>query len=184
MFSNRLAVMGEFVNTTQTLQTISEKELSRQPLSLDESLFLQRLVEFDYTGARTYTGWYPALFYQPGKDIVPLDPASGIQVSGDNEGSDYWDALVTDVHTDPPDQLTPDPGSILHEGIGNVQMLWIAVDCGPDDRAVYAGPVLSHYEFELGPTTRLTDAEWKDRVRAGLLPPQPEWTRSYLVPKP
>lgn len=184
MFSNRLAVMDEFVNTTRTLQTISEKELSRQPLSLDESLFLQHLVEFDYTGARTYTGWYPALFYQPGKDIVPLDPASGIQVSGDNEGSDYWDALVTDVHTDPPDQLTPDPGSILHEGIGNVQMLWIAVDCGPDDRAVYAGPVLSHYEFELGPTTRLTDAEWKDRVRAGLLPPQPEWTRSYLVPKP
>ncbi|MBP7826763.1 MAG: DUF3160 domain-containing protein, partial [Verrucomicrobia bacterium] len=106
------------------------------------------------------------------------------QVSGDNEGSDYWDALVTDVHTDPPDQLTPDPGSILHEGIGNVQMLWIAVDCGPDDRAVYAGPVLSHYEFELRPTTRLTDAEWKDRVRAGLLPPQPEWTRSYLVPNP
>jgi hypothetical protein len=63
-------------------------------------------------------------------------------------------------------------------------MLMIAVDCGPGDVAVYAGPVLSHYEFELGPTTRMTDSQWKDQVRVGALPPQPEWTRAYLVPKP
>jgi hypothetical protein len=141
-------------------------------------------VEFDYLGRRTYSGWYPALFYETGSQYIPPDLQNWIEPTGDNHGSDYWDALVTDVHTDPPDILTPDPGSILHEGIGNVQLLMIAVDCGPGDIAVYAGPVLSHYEFELGPTMRLTDSQWKDQVRAGTLPPQPEWTRGYLVPKP
>lgn len=184
MYSNRLAVMDQFISTTDTLRAISEKELAKIPLSASESLFLQRLVEFDYLGQRTYTGWYPALFYEAGSQYIPRDYQSGIEPTGDNEGSDYWDALVTDVHTDPPDILTPDPGSILHQGVGNVQMLMIAVDCGPGDLAVYAGPVLSHYEFELGPTTRMTDSQWKDQVRAGTLPPQPEWTRSYLVPKP
>jgi hypothetical protein len=185
MYSNRLAVMDQFLNTTDTLRAISEKELARTPLSASESLFLQRLVEFDYTGARTYTGWYPALFYKPGSEYIPPQYIPPDQATtGDNEGSDYWDALVTDVHTDPPDILTPDPGSILHQGVGNVQLLMIAVDCGPGDVAVYAGPVLSHYEFELGPTTRMTDSQWKTEVRAGNLPPQPEWTRGYLVPKP
>ena len=185
MYSNRLAVMDQFLATSETLRAISEKELSKTSLSAEENLFLQRLVEFNYFGARTYTGWYPALFYKPGSDYIPpqyLPPDN--EPTGDNEGSDYWDALVTDVHTDPPDIATPDPGSILHQGVGNVQLLMIAVDCGPGDVAVYAGPVLSHYEFELGPSTRMTDSQWKTEVRAGNLPPQPEWTRGYLVPKP
>jgi len=48
--------------------------------------------------------------------------------------------------------------------------------------APIAGPVLSHYEFELGPTTRQTDSQWKSDIRAGILPPHPDWTRGYLVP--
>ena len=72
---------------------------------------------------------------------------------------------------------------MVHEGVANVNLLLIAIDNGPD-RMVYAGPVLSHYEFELGPTTRETDDQWKSDARAGNLPTQPDWTRSYLVPGP
>jgi hypothetical protein len=166
------------------LRGISEKELNKTPFSAAENLFLQRLVEFDYVGKRTYTGWYPQLFYQPGSEYVPLNYNANIQDTGDEKGSDYWDALVTTVHTDPPDVVVGDAGSILHEAVGNVQLMMIAVDNGPGDLATYAGPVLSHYEFELGPTTRLTDAEWKTRVSANDLPPGPAWTQGYLVPKP
>ncbi len=183
MYSNRLAVMDQFTNATDTLRAISEKELSKTSLSTAETLFLQHLVEFDYVGQRTYTGWYPEMFYEPGSQYIPPDYQSGNEPTGDGQGSDYWDALVTDVHTDPTDIIVGDPGSILHEGVGNVHLLMIVVDCGPGDRAVYAGPVLSHYEFELGPTTRKTDAQWKSDVSAGILPPQPDWTRSYLVPR-
>ena len=97
---------------------------------------------------------------------------------------DRWDPLVTDVHTDPPEPLVNDPGSVLHEGVGNVHLLMIAVDCGAGGTAVYAGPVLSHYEFELGPTTRETDSQWKADAATSNLPAQPDWTRGYLVPGP
>jgi hypothetical protein len=60
-------------------------------------------------------------------------------------------------------------------------MMLIAVDNGPD-RMVYAGPVLSHYEFEMPMNTRLSDDEWKAEMRAGRKQPSPEWTKSYLVP--
>ena len=120
-----------------------------------------------------------------GKRIRPADTARlTIKDTGDEKGSDYWDALVTTVHTDSPDAMVGDPGSILHEAVGNVQFMLIAVDCGPGDLAVYGAPVLSHYEFELGPTTRLTDAQWKSQVTNNIIPPAPDWTKGYLVPKP
>jgi hypothetical protein len=182
MCSNRLAVLDRFANALATLAGISEKELAKTALATNEIEFLKDLVEFNYAGERTYGGWYPQLFYQPGSEYVP--PNFDSQVSGDNQGSDFWDALVTTVHTDSPNLLVGDPGSILNEGIGNVQLLMIAVDSGPGDLAVYAGPVLSHYEFETGPTTRLTDDQWKAEVTNDTLPPAPDWTQSYLVPKP
>jgi hypothetical protein len=58
----------------------------------------------------------------------------------------------------------------------------IAVNWGPNYSAVYAGPVMSHYEFQLDPATRETDSQWKTDVRAGNQPAQPDWTRSYFVP--
>lgn len=184
MYTNRLALMDHFVSTMETLCALSEKELSQTPFSAADTLFLQQLVEFDYIGRRTYTGWYPKLFYQPGSEYVPDNYHTNIEDTGDEKGSDYWDALVTTVHTAPEDVVVGDPGSILHEGVGNVQLMMIAVDCGPGDLAVYAGPVLSHYEFELGPTTRKTDSQWKADIQAGILPPQPDWTRGFLVPRP
>jgi hypothetical protein len=177
IWTNRVRFLETFANTMATLQAISEKELALQPLSGDEVFFLKGLIENPgavYTGARTYSGWYPGLFYMNVRAQRSVDFAS----------SDRWDALVTDVHTDVPSVLVGDPGGILHQAVGNVHMLLVSVDCGPSGAAVYAGPVLSHYEFELGPTTRLTDSQWKSQVRAGDLPLQPDWTRNYLVPGP
>ncbi len=182
MYSNRLALMDRFTNTMDTLRALSEKELSKTPFSSADSNFIQRLVEFDYTGARTYTGWYPNLFYQPGSEYVPPTPDYN-RDSGDEKGSDFWDPLVTTVHTDSPDAIVGDPGSILHEAVGNVHFMLLAIDNGPGDLAVYGAPVLSHYEFELGPTTRLTDAQWKSQVTNNIIPPAPDWTQGYLVPK-
>jgi hypothetical protein len=182
MYANRLAHMDRFTNTMDTLRALSEKELSKTPFSTNDNQFLQRLVEFDYVGRRTYSGWYPYLFYQPGSEYVPSTPDYQ-QDSGDEKGSDFWDPLVTTVHTDPQDVVVGDPGSILHEAVGNVQFMLIAIDNGRGDLAVYGAPVLSHYEFELGPTTRLTDAQWRSQVTNNIMPTAPDWTKSYLVPK-
>ena len=47
---------------------------------------------------------------------------------------------------------------------------------------MYAGPTLSHYEFEMPGVARKTDGEWKADLLDGKAPPRPEWTRGYLVP--
>jgi hypothetical protein len=173
IYTNRLQFLDNFAMQMATLRDISVKELSRQPLNSNEVFFVQSLIEnpFQYGSVRSYSGWYPQIFYYNARAqrslISPYDT---------------WDALVTDVQTDPTDVVVGDPGSILHEGVGNINLLMIAVNWESNDSAVYAGPVMSHYEFELGPTTRETDSQWKSDVRAGIQPPQPDWTRSYLVP--
>lgn len=174
---HQLSFLANFAGQMVTLRTIAEKELAQQPLTQAESDFLKDIVEqhanYSPTG-RQFNGWYPGLFYPNAYQIYPF---------GTGEGSDMWDALVTDVHTDPPAPYVGDPGAVLHEGIGNVHLLMIAVDNGPD-RKVYAGPVLSHYEFERPVNARMTDARWKANLQSGQKPPSPEWTRSYLVPTP
>ncbi|MGZ5566060.1 MAG: DUF3160 domain-containing protein [Limisphaerales bacterium] len=175
--SNQLAHLQNFANTMLPLQGISEKELLQVPLVSSENDFLKNLIELHiwYTGERSYTGWYPSLFY---KNVYQTNP---YQLT---LGAGKWDALVTDVHTDPADPfLTHDPGAVIEEAVGNVHTMLIAVDNGID-RMIYAGPVLSHYEFEVPPPTRKTDADWKATLKTSTKPPSPDWTSSYLVPYP
>jgi hypothetical protein len=81
------------------------------------------------------------------------------------------------------------PGSVLHQGVGNVELLMIAVNNG-EDKMVYAGPVFSHYEFEMPGVLRKSDDEWRKDITTSnwqtdstrdTLPPRPDWTKSYLV---
>lgn len=172
---NQIFCLTNFAAQMRTLQSIAEKELAQQPLSQTETDFLKNIVEqisAYNSGQRTYSGWYPKLFYRSVFQTVAF---------AKNEGSDKWDAQVADVHTDPPSPVIGDPGAVIHEGIGNIHLLMIAIDNGPD-RMVYAGPVLSHYEFEVPGTTRLSDADWQSKLRNGPKTPSPEWTQSYLVP--
>ena len=175
--SNQLSFLTNFAAQVSTLADISERELAQEPLTIEETDFLKNLIEqvWAYANFRQWNGWYPGLFYRN----VFFNQNSWIIV--DLPDCDFWDALVTDVHTDPPDLLTGDPGAVIHEGVANVNLLLIAVDNGPD-RMVYAGPVFSHYEFEMPANQRLSDADWKARILAGQKPPPPEWTSSYLVP--
>jgi hypothetical protein len=180
--TNQVAFMRRFAATAGTLKRMAEMELAQRPFGIEEELFIRNLVEdvgFERAGCggfRRYGGWYPQLFYQ-----------SSVQpdfLFHQDYGSDKWDAVVVDVHTDLPDPLTGDPGSVLHQGVGRALMLMIAVDNG-SDRMVYAGPVLSHYEFEIvGPPQRLSDEEWRGRTWVRDFPAPPEWTKSYLIPMP
>jgi hypothetical protein len=174
LWTNRVQYLDNFAARMTTLRDISVKELSRQGLSSNEVFFIRSLIEdpYGYISARTFSGWYPGLFYSNARALH----------SSMYSTSDAWDALVTDVHTDPLDPIMGDPGCILHEGVGAVNLLMVAVNWGAGDAVGYAGPVMSHYEFELGPTTRKTDSEWKAELRAGNPPAQPDWTRSFFVP--
>ncbi|MFP4099913.1 DUF3160 domain-containing protein [Coleofasciculus sp.] len=156
--------LENFAEKVAILKDIATKELAQQELSQEQTRFLRNIVEIDGgSGGPYYRGWYPSLFYEEPKD------------------SNSWDAIVADVHTDVPDPVFGDPGAVLHQGVGNVDLLMIAVDNG-EDKMVYAGPVLSHYEFEMPGVVRKSDSEWQNDIKEGNVPPRPQWTEGYLVP--
>jgi hypothetical protein len=171
--ASRLQFLDNFAACMTTLRDISIKELNRQVLSSNETFFIQSLIEnpSQYGSVRSYSGWYSTIFYRNARAARSVISTC-----------DMWDSLVTDVQTDPTDLFVGDPGCVVHEGVGTVDLLMVAVNWGTNDTGVYAGPVLSHYEFEMGPSTRKTDSEWKSELRAGTKPPSPDWTRNYLVP--
>jgi hypothetical protein len=175
--TNKVPINLKWVQTRQTqhfqnfarqlaiLKGIAEKEVEGKELTKDETQFLEKLVEIQFrgSGGPFYRGWYFSLFYK-----------------GPTDG-DKWDAIVADVHTDVPDSVAGDPGCVLHQGVGNVDLMLVAIDSGKD-RMVYAGPVFSHYEFEMPGVSRKSDSEWRKDLKEGKAPPRPAWTKSYFVP--
>ncbi|HAX78677.1 MAG TPA: hypothetical protein DCY88_23300 [Cyanobacteria bacterium UBA11372] len=155
-----------FAEKLAILKGIAMKELAQEEFTEAENYFLKKIVEVIHqgSGGPTYSGWYFGLFYKG------------------HEDSKKQDAIVADVHTDVPDPIMGDPGCVLHQGIGNVDMLMIAVDNGKD-KMVYAGPVLSHYEFEMPGVSRKSDSEWQNEIKRGNVPPRPDWINSYFVPQ-
>jgi hypothetical protein len=111
-------------------------------------------------------GWYPRLCYSartpPALEMTPV---------------------IADVFTDSPSPAQGDDGGVLHEATGFARMLMVAIDSGPD-RAVFAGPIYSHYEFYEPGLRRLTDQEWETRLFQKSAPASPEWTDGWLIHSP
>ena len=179
--SNQVTFLKHFATQIGKLREIAEQHTRHEPLSAAQLQFvndmMQNVSSNNYYRIRTYTGWYPGLFY---RHSVRIAWDSGYKYEYEY-GATKYDALVTDVHTDPPSPLHNDPGGILHQAVGKVHLLYIVVDDGAK-LTTYAGPVFSHYEFETAFPTRLTDAEWKGMLANGQEPPHPDWTRTWLVP--
>jgi hypothetical protein len=161
--------LDAFAKAATMLLAIAEKEVAQMPLNAAEVKFLKDTVVLGGgSGRPPISGWYPNLFMRRSQ-----------QMSQDD--AHKWVALVADVHTDPPSPPAGDPGCVVHQGVGNVDALIIAIDNG-QDRMVYAGPVFSHYEFETPNAVRLTNTDWHDALRSGKNPPRPEWTAGFVVP--
>jgi hypothetical protein len=160
----QVAFLRNFGRQVGVLKGIAAKQLAQKELTAGEKKVLEDVVQINRgSGITRYNGWYPKLFYKGERDCAD------------------WEPLVADVHTNVPAPPVGDPGCVLHQGVGNVDLLMIAIDNGKD-RTVYAGPVLSHYEFERPIAKRQSDSEWRKDAVSGRLPPRPEWTKAYLVP--
>jgi len=133
-------------------------------LEMSDVVFLKTVMEETFgSGGSMFRGWYPKLFYSNEVDCAKPD------------------YIVADVHTDPKDPDSGDLGCIVHEGLGGVHLMLVAVDVKGGKLTCYAGPVMSHYEFLMAPDQRKSDAEWENEFYTNKKP-QNEWTQSYLVP--
>ena len=189
--SSQVSHFRRFAETVTVLQALAVKELAQQCFSADDEKFVDSLMEDRQGGGcggpLRYSGWYPQLFY---RTIYWND----VEFHS-TYGAGAYDVLVADVHTDVPDPIVHDPGSVLHEAVGAANLLMLAVDNG-GDRFVCAGPVLSHYELEvIGDPRRISDEEWQGIISWNIFPDgltpslveglaPPAWTQSYLVPAP
>jgi hypothetical protein len=172
--SNQVAFLRNFAARMASLEDISVRQLAHEPLTAEQIESLQNIVEVqkDYFGRR-FTGWYPNLFYMNCF-------FEGMRANYDfhyRQGCDRADQIITDVHTAP----SPDPGYVLHQGVGRVNFLQIAIDCGEENPVIYGGPVLSHYELPTAGLNRMTDTEWSAKFNGGPRPVPPPWTSEYVV---
>lgn len=179
LLARMAAFLDNFGKSMSDLHGIAQKQLDHTALSEEEESFLKRVMEEERgSGSTRYLGWYPMLFYTRPED-------SGIR-----------EVLVTDVHTDPADPNVGDPGCIVHEGVGDVHVMFVVADTSDQKDGerldgglcCYAGPVFSHYEFVAPAGTRLTNEQWKRVLDEGAAcgiskPPQPVWTQPWLVAK-
>jgi hypothetical protein len=179
----QLAFLDRFASNCTTMQLLAEKELQEQPFEEEEESFLLDLVEKQrsYTG-RNYTGWYPRLYYgaYEGFDLITSNALARLLLEPQRLDFMKPVALVADVLTAPPDAIAGDAGAVLHEAVGRVNFMMVAVQNG-SDRMVFGGPVYSHYEFNLSGVQRMNDTEWQSKLQSAR-PVAPEWTRAWLVP--
>ncbi|MCO5298111.1 MAG: DUF3160 domain-containing protein [Fimbriimonadaceae bacterium] len=84
-------------------------------------------------------------------------------------------ALVADIHTADPLAFTV--------AVGHADDLIAIV---PIDGKLYLarGPAFSYYEFTVPMSERMSDEQWKSRLREGKAPPRPFWVPSFFVAKP
>jgi len=152
------AFFQKMAGTLGQLEKLAGKELQAEPFSDEEQVFLKKLIDRrgGGSGPPQYDGWYCELFYN-------------------RAGCSKWEPTIVDVHTDPESE------SCLEVGIGDVNFGLIAID-NEQDRAVYAGPLFSYYEFRHPVDQRLTDSQWQEMIALGRTPARPEWVRSFQAP--
>lgn len=133
----------QFAATMKTLDEITRLQSKNDPLTNDQVDFLRTVMEERFgSGGSRYLGWYPRLFYTRRED------------------SGKRDVLAVDVHTDIPSIEHQDPGSVLHWGVGDVDLGFFSVN-----KVLYAGPVFSSFEFLRPISDRWTDQEFAANIQ-------------------
>ena len=168
-----LEYFGYLGDVSDTLASISIKELEGTQLSSEETNFLKRMIYNQTAGSGTppYDGWYANLFY---RDFEFTSPEGG-----SNPGLMESDFIVADIHTVPTDCGGFVGGWIPHVGTGPINLgVWITELPGGQLTA-FIGPVLSYYEYITDDFERLTDTEWDETYLYFSM--RPDWVNIYLA---
>jgi hypothetical protein len=100
---------------------------------------------------------------------------AGVRVTLQDPNNPEPVALVTDIAS------APMIGKTLQEGVGGVDYIYVVVPNPKGGLQMVRGGVFSYYEFEGDMNARMTDQEWRAKVKSGDLPPRPAWTGEFIA---
>lgn len=159
---------NRFYGIADTLQSISEKELSGIQFSSVEVSFLQNMLYDTGQSGIAFDGWYPNLFYD--------DLSSGLN---GYDGLMESDHIAADIHTTTTDCSGGIIGAISHVGTGPINLSVIITENHLGESTAFVGPVMSYFEYTTTNFLRLTDDEWADTYLQAAL--RPDWVNIYLA---
>lgn len=155
MTKEGLAGLGALSDSEKLRLESLEAILSRLTAIAVSELEARELAEDDYAFIRNF-----------GENLERI--VSGV----DTEGKET--TMVADVHTD-----SNRPPQALEEGVGYVDLMFVAYKV-PDGRIILGvGPVLSYYEFKQPVDQRLTDDAWKEMLKKS--PDRPRWVGTFVA---
>jgi len=161
-----------FISISDTLQSVSEKELYGVNFTPEEILFLQTMLYDNPFGCGDpFDGWYSKLFYR--------DFEFGTLTVPEHSGLMDSDHIVADIHTTPTDCGGGYLGAISHVGTGPVNVGVFVTKNHQGDLTAFAGPVMSYYEYRTTNFLRLTDEEWASTYLQSAT--RPDWVNIYLA---
>lgn len=160
---------NDLYSISDTLKSISIKELNGQDLTQEEKGFLTRLIYNTGAGSGPeFDGWYTKLYYRDHEYLGP--ESAGLMTS---------DHIVADIHTTPTSCGGALLGWISHVGTGSIN-LGVVTAIDPDGiQTSYVGPFMSYYEYRTSNFLRLTDEEWDETYLQLAL--RPQWVNLYLA---
>lgn len=148
MLDNRVKYIGtEFIDLLSFLKTVSEKEIKKEKLSLEEYNQIQKI---------------GSLLDNLTLRVLTEECAEWWQV----EGPDKNMPVIADVHTA--------DYKALEVGVGNAHEIYVIVEI-EGKLKLTRGAIFSFYEFPWPSSDRLTDEKWQEMLRTGNAPEQPNW---------
>ncbi len=154
--------------TMARLRAIAERERANQPMTSDDLEFIDHMVSLDgrnavCTIAIDPMGWYAELYY-------------------DQKSALWHDPVIADVHTQPTDEAGNPVGRVLHVSTGMPRVMTVRIQHdGGTHAQTYRGIVSSYGELVTRDYQRLTDEEWRDKIRARMQG-TPAWLATLVAP--
>ena len=134
-----------------SLKTIAEKELTNQPLSVEDYELINNI----------------------GQTIETIVEFAEYGSEGPMPGEELKMPVIADVHTD------ANSNTCLEEGVGFPFSIYVICNI-EGELVITKGAGFSHYEFIQPITDRLTDEKWQHKLTSGGEPPLAYWAANFM----
>ncbi len=161
--NNRMtSYLNHLKSVCEKLKIISEKELDKTALSVEEKKFLSEMMRINQGCGAEYDGWYPNLFYKGESSFKKTD------------------LIIADVHTAPTDKDGNFVGWVKHAATGKLNMAIVIAPNYDGEQTAFIGPVLSYHDYTTQGFLRLSDEEWTEIYNKGNMQ-TPAFSNLYMT---